>query len=82
MGLLWELFNIILIITDSFGSVVALCGCFIMRIMLLSLGLFFMACLFVLAGYSFLFFQLTLQINSFQLKKIMCCGAVGTKSMT
>jgi hypothetical protein len=44
------LFNIILIITDSFGCVVALCGCFIMRIMLLSVGFYFLALLFVKAS--------------------------------
>lgn len=44
------LFNIILIITDSFGREVALCGCFIMRIMLLSVGFYFLALLFVKAS--------------------------------
>ena len=63
------LFNIILIIIDSFGCEVALCGCFIMRIMLLSLGLFFMACLFVNARCSSLFFQLTLKDKFFSIEK-------------
>jgi hypothetical protein len=48
---------------------VDLCGCFIMRIMLLSLGLFFMACLFVNAGRSSLFFQLTFRDKFFSIEK-------------